>query len=127
MDTFLTYQRQTAFENIVGKREIARSEQFLLFPQYFVLSLITLSRFVQIFDIISLFAAEFEEPKIGISGKELSPFLTERGLTISRTTNFRLFQIVRACKRRFQIVMKIAEISHKRVENTVGERRNCSL
>ena len=26
---------------------------------------------ISIFDIISLFAAEFEEPKIGISGKEL--------------------------------------------------------
>ena len=30
-----------------------------------------ISPFVHIFDIISLFAAEFEEPKIGISGKGL--------------------------------------------------------
>ena len=30
------------------------------------------SPFVNIFDIISLFAAELEEPKIGISGKGLS-------------------------------------------------------
>ena len=29
------------------------------------------SPFVHIFDIISLFAAELEKPKIGISGKEL--------------------------------------------------------
>ena len=29
------------------------------------------SPFVNIFDIISLFAAEFEKPKIGISGKGL--------------------------------------------------------
>ena len=29
------------------------------------------SEFVYIFDIISLFAAEFEEPKIGVSGKGL--------------------------------------------------------
>ena len=29
------------------------------------------STFVHIFDIISLFSAEFEEPKIGISGKGL--------------------------------------------------------
>ena len=32
---------------------------------------IIVSLFVHFFDIISLFAAEFEEPKIGISGKGL--------------------------------------------------------
>ena len=30
-----THQQQTAFENIVGIEEIARKEQFLLFPQCF--------------------------------------------------------------------------------------------
>ena len=64
----LTHQQQTAFENIVGKGEIARKEQFLLFPQCFL----TVSSFVKNFVIISLFAAELEEPKIGISGKGLS-------------------------------------------------------
>ena len=34
---FLTHQQQTAFENIVGKGEIACNKQFLLFPQYFLL------------------------------------------------------------------------------------------
>ena len=29
------HQQQKAFENIVGKEEIARNEQFLLFPQFF--------------------------------------------------------------------------------------------
>ena len=33
----MTHQQQTAFENIVGKGEIARNEQFLLFPQCFQL------------------------------------------------------------------------------------------
>ena len=33
--THLTFQQQTAFENIVGEEEIAHSEQFLLFPQCF--------------------------------------------------------------------------------------------
>ena len=61
--------RQTAFENIVGKGEIARNEQFLLFPQCFLLNQITVSPVVSIFDIISSFAAELEEPKIGISDK----------------------------------------------------------
>ena len=53
----------------MGKEEIARDEQFLLFLQCFLLNLITVSPFVHIFDIISLFAAESEEFKIGISGK----------------------------------------------------------
>ena len=34
----LTHQHLTAFENIVGKREIARKEQFLLFPLCFLLN-----------------------------------------------------------------------------------------
>ena len=62
------HQQHAAFENIVGKGEIARNEQFLLLPQCFLLNQINVSPFVHIFDIISLFAAEFEEPKVGISG-----------------------------------------------------------
>ena len=65
------HQQHTLFENIVGKREIAHKEQFLLFPQCFLLNQITVSPFVHIFDIISLFAAELEEPKTGISGHGL--------------------------------------------------------
>ena len=66
INTHLTHQQQTAFENIVGKGEIARNEQFLLFPQCFLLNQVIVSPFVHIFDIISLFAAELEEPKIGL-------------------------------------------------------------
>ena len=67
------HQEQTAFENIVGKGEIAHKEQFLLFPQCFLLYQISVSLFVHIFDIISisLLAFELEESKIGISGKGL--------------------------------------------------------
>ena len=75
MDTFLTHQQQTAFENMV-KGVIARNEQFLFFPQCFLLHQIIVSPFVHIFDSISIFAAEFEEPKIGISGKGLNLHLT---------------------------------------------------
>ena len=60
------HQQQAAFENIVGKEEIARNEQFLPFTQCFLLNQITVSPFVQIFDIISSFAAALEEPKIAI-------------------------------------------------------------
>ena len=66
------HQQQTAFENMVGKGEIAHNEQFLLFPQCFLLNQIIVSAFVNIFDIISLFAAEFKKPKIGMSGKGFS-------------------------------------------------------
>ena len=65
------HKQQTVFENIVGKGEIACNEQFLLFPQYFLLNQINVSSFVTIFYIISLFAAELEKPKIGISVKWL--------------------------------------------------------
>ena len=64
-------QQQAAFENIVGKGEIARNEQFLLFPQCLLLNQMIVSPFVGIFQIISLFAAELEELKIGMSGKGL--------------------------------------------------------
>ena len=50
----------------MGKGEIARDEQFLLFPQYFLLNQIIVFPFIHIFDIISLFATELEEPEIGI-------------------------------------------------------------
>ena len=69
----LTHQQQTAFENIVGKEEIARYEQFLLFPQRFLLNKITVSPLVHIFAIIFLFSAELEEPKVGLSGKGFIP------------------------------------------------------
>ena len=68
----MTRQQLTAFENIVGKEEIACNEQFLLFPQCFQLSQKVISPVVNIFDIIFLFAAELEEPKIGISGEGLN-------------------------------------------------------
>ena len=68
----MTHQQQAAFENIVGKGEIARNEQFLLFPQCVLLNQIIVSPFIHIFKIISLFAAELEEPKIGILDKGLT-------------------------------------------------------
>ena len=59
------HQQQTAFENIVGKEEIARNEQFLLFPRCFLLNQKLVSPLANINDITCLFATELEEPKIG--------------------------------------------------------------
>ena len=61
------HQQQTAFENTVGKGEIARNEQFLLFPTMFSTQLDICIIICPYFKIpYLLFAAEFEEPKIGI-------------------------------------------------------------
>ena len=67
---------------MVGKGEIACMEQFLLFPQCFLFNEMIVSLFVHIFDVISLFAGEFEEPKIGISGKALKRVCMEEGLNL---------------------------------------------
>ena len=73
------HKQQTAFENIVEKEEIAHNKQFLLFPQCFILNDKIISLFVNIFDFISLFAAELEGPKIGKWGKRLKNGITVRG------------------------------------------------
>ena len=65
----LTHQQQTVFENIMGKGEIARNEQFLLFPQCFLLNQITVSLFVHISDIVSLFAADLKSLKLAYKMK----------------------------------------------------------
>ena len=69
--TLYSINAQIAFEN-VGKEEIAHKEQFLHFPQCFLLISDNCAPFVHIFDTISLFAGEFEEPKIGKSAKGLT-------------------------------------------------------
>ena len=68
------HQQQTAFENIVGKEEIARHEQFLLFPQCFLLNQIIASPYVHTSDIISFFADELEDLKISIGGQGLTHY-----------------------------------------------------
>ena len=72
IDTNFDASTTGSFENIVGKGEIALDKQFLLFPQCFLHNQITVSTFVHSFDFISLFAAELQKLKIGISGKRLN-------------------------------------------------------
>ena len=52
------HQKQTAFENVVGKEESAHTEQFLFFSQCFLLKQVIVYSLIHIFDIMSLFAAE---------------------------------------------------------------------
>ena len=65
-------------ENIVGKEKIAHNEQFLLFPQCFLLNQKIVSPFVNIFVIVSLFATELEEPKIGMRDKGLNKLKSKK-------------------------------------------------
>ena len=67
IDTHFDSSRTDTFKNIVGKGEIACVEQFLFFPQCFLLYQISVSPLVHIFDFISLYAVELEE-SIGLSG-----------------------------------------------------------
>ena len=83
------HQQQTAFENIVGKEEIAR------FPQRgkeeiacFILNQKILSPFINIYHIISLSSAELEEPKIGMWGKGLILYQTTKNLDSSKIKSF---------------------------------------
>ena len=48
IDTHFDASTPTAFENIVGKGEIARNKQFLFFPQCFILNQIFVSSFIHI-------------------------------------------------------------------------------
>ena len=57
-------QQETAFENIVGKEETALNEQFLLFPQCFLLNQKIVSPYVNIFDIISYLLLNWKSPKL---------------------------------------------------------------
>ena len=65
----------------MGKGEIAHNEQFLLFPQCFLLNQIIVFPFVHILDITSLFAAEFKGPKIGMLDKGLTLYQIAKFLT----------------------------------------------
>ena len=80
----------------MGKEEIARNEQFLLFPQCFFYSIRKLyPHFFNLFDIVSLFAAELEELKIGMCGKGFSDFLSVNFLHIHRSCNLTSYLVVR--------------------------------
>ena len=73
-------------ENTVGKEEIARYEQFLLFPQCF-------------------HKACFPGASKGVIAWEWVKGYEDKGyaLTLSQTTHFRRLQTERVCRRQFSI------------------------
>ena len=66
IDNYFDASTTDSFENIVRKEEIARNEQFLLFPQCFLLNQITAPHLSIFLTSHFLFAAELDEPKTGI-------------------------------------------------------------
>ena len=69
IDTHFNASTTDSIWNITGREEIARNEQFLLFPQCFLLNQIIASPFVHIFDAISLSVAEMEDLKMAYQVK----------------------------------------------------------
>ena len=137
-------------ENIVGKRENAAYQHFLLFSPCFQkgffprswlcskeLSIYTIS-FSRIANIDSLsddkilFLSKlkaFEDDKFSQTVLWKKGYLHNYGfmlLTLSQTTNFRHFHTERFCRRQFEFWLKWRKVL-KKGRKHCGKRRNCSL
>ena len=95
----------------MGKAENVGYQSFLLFPKYFLPIQKTNFNFLVMFTLASAIAFKLDQSEIVLFGKKF---------TLSQTTNFRLFQTERVCRRQFQIDENIDDIS-KGVENTGGK------
>ena len=82
-------------ENTVEKGEIARYEQFLLFPQCFQNACFPGAS-------EGVIVWEWVEPKLNIK----NGLSTCKYITLSQTTNFRHFQTEKVCRQQFQIWRK---------------------
>ena len=80
--SFLTQHQQTAFENSEKRRNCSKGA-ISPFPTMFSTQSDNCMPIVHIFDIIFLFAACLEEPKIGIGGKGLTLSQTYPGFYVS--------------------------------------------
>ena len=109
-----------SFENTAEKGKIAYNRQFLLFPQCFLPIWRKFCHFHQIW--------KFRLQTLSI-WKSLKFVIWERVknlLTHYQTTNFRLFQTERVCRRQFQIWRKWQKAIQTDRKHC-GKRRNCSL
>ena len=94
----------------MGTGKIARYEQFLLFPTVFSKAFVLQTGKNQ-----------------GLFGKRLNVMMVPKRIqsTLSQTTNFRLFQTERLCRRQFQIQQKRRKVIQKDRKHC-GKRKNCS-
>ena len=88
-------------ENIAEKGEIAHFEQFHLFPLFSMHS-VSSNPLIATFQLSSPASLNSGKSQNGVLGDGLTLFETDSDcrlqLTLSQTTNFRLFQIERICR-----------------------------
>ena len=97
IDTHFNSSTTDTFWKHSGKEEIARNKQFLLFLQCFLPNQKIVSPFVNIYDIISLFAAELEDPKFGIWGKGLKSLPSQGHWNLKEFGKRLLFICLKGC------------------------------
>ena len=103
---FFTGLHYKSFENLVGKGEIARYEQFLIFPQCFLPVWRTCCHFHQSWNCSLLTLSVWKSLKLS-SGKGLCRKRANRELkTFCQTTNFRSFHNERVCRRQIESFKK---------------------
>ena len=76
----------------MGKQEVACNGQFLVLPQCFLHNQKFVYPFVNIFDLVSLFADECQEPKIGMGGKGLTFYQRSQVLITLKNTLLKTIQ-----------------------------------
>ena len=118
IDTHLDASTTDSFENIVGKGGIGCNKQFLLFRHCFLLNQIIVSPFIHISDIVSLFAAELEKPKITITGKGLTLIVDYKNFTFVHFQGY--------CRQQNECGPKIKK-KNQRSRKHCGKRRKCWL
>ena len=93
--------KNKSFENILGKGENAVYQHFLLFPKCFLPfpREICIFFFLVAFILLSACALNSDKSKFLSFGKQFNHY---------QTTNFRLFQTERVCRRQFQLSRKMA-------------------
>ena len=124
----LTTARAKSFENSEWKGENAGNQQFLHFLQYFILyhreessfkqHLICLLQMLSIWFNQKICPLVLSAPTFNLVWAKA--LLFGRGLTLSQTRNFRLYQIEKFCRRQFPIWWKCRQFS-KWIGNTVGQ------
>ena len=112
---FLRLQYKSA-ENTVGKGEIDSYEKFLLFPVF--------STHLENVPPFSPNSKSLSSNSFSLDKSEI--LLFQRGLTLSRKTNFRLVQTERFCRRQFQIQWEWQKSLWMGRKHR-GKRRNCSF
>ena len=91
-NNLLTPLGNKPFENTVGKGEIARNEQFFLYPHCFL----PIENFL-------IFSSNSKLPSADFQFGPVQNLSSGNGLNLSHKTSFRSFQVERVCRQQFKI------------------------